>query len=89
VAELPGTHDLSADPGTELLREGVVDAVATAGLPIPGAEHPFVQPVPGVAEVQIGALAFAGTETIERNAEVLDADTGHWSLLLRLSAVNA
>jgi hypothetical protein len=48
-----------------LPREGVVDAAATAGLPPPGGEHPLVQPVAGVAEVGIGALAFAGAESVE------------------------
>jgi hypothetical protein len=51
VAELPGTHDLGADPRTVLLGEGVVDAAAAAGLadhlaPEPGGEHPVVQPSP-------------------------------------------
>src|SRR3954465_3744995 len=53
-AELPGTHDLGADPGSEELREGVVDATATTWLvepaPPPGGEHPFVEPIPGVTE---------------------------------------
>jgi hypothetical protein len=74
VAELPGTHDLGADPRNELLREGVVDAAATAGPPPPGGEHPFVQPVPGVTEMCVVALAFAGAEAVKRDGEVLDAD---------------
>src|SRR6266540_5033190 len=46
VAELPGTHDLGADPGIVLVDEGVVDAAAPAGLPPPpGREHPLVQPI--------------------------------------------
>src|ERR671925_2039641 len=36
VAELPGTHDLGADPRIVLLGEDVVDAAATAGPPPPG-----------------------------------------------------
>src|SRR5688572_3214567 len=31
-AELPGTHDLGADPRSEQAREGVVDAAGAAGL---------------------------------------------------------
>ncbi len=78
VAELPGAHDLGADPGSELLREGVVDAAAAAGLadhlvPPAGGEHPFVQPLAGVAEVCVAALTFAGAEAVERDGEVVDA----------------
>ena len=65
VPELPGTHDLGADPGIELLGEGVVDAAAPAGLPPAGGEHPFVQPIPGVTEMQFGALALPGAEAVE------------------------
>ena len=73
-APLPGTHDLGADPRTVLLGEGVVDAAATAGLPTPGGEQPFVQPVPGVTEMRVAALTLAGSETVERDREVVDAD---------------
>jgi hypothetical protein len=74
VAPLPGTHDLRADPRTELLDEDVIDAAATAGpLPPLGSEHPLVQPVAGVTEMGVLALAFAGAETIERDGEVVDA----------------
>src|SRR5687767_8323725 len=65
VAELVRTHDLGADPGSELLREGVVDAAAATWLPPPGGEHPFVQPIPGVTEMCVGALALTGAETVE------------------------
>jgi len=65
VAELPGAHDLGADPRVEQLQEGVVDAAAAAGLPRAGGEHPLVQPVPGVAEMRVGALALARAETVE------------------------
>jgi hypothetical protein len=65
VAELPGTHDLGADPRIVLLGEGVVDAAAAAGLPPPGGEQPFVQPIPGVTERCVVALPFAGAETVE------------------------
>jgi hypothetical protein len=75
VAELPGTHDLGADPGTGdavlgagsvvLLGEGVVDAAAAAGLPPPGGEHPFVQPLPGMTEMRVAALTLTGPEAVE------------------------
>src|SRR5436309_15698816 len=47
-AELPGTHDLGADPRIVQPHEGVVDAAGSAGLaaplaPPPGDEHPLVQ----------------------------------------------
>jgi hypothetical protein len=73
VAELPGAHDLGADPHVELLDEGVVDAAAAVGLPRAGGEHPLVQPIPGVPEMGVGALALTGTEAVERDGEVLDA----------------
>jgi hypothetical protein len=65
VAELPGTHDLGADPRIEQAREGVVDSATTAGLPPPGGEHPFVQPIPGVTEMCVGALALTSAEAVE------------------------
>jgi hypothetical protein len=70
VAELPGTHDLGADPRTVLLGEGVVDASGAAGLadhlaPPPGGEHPVVQPFPGVAEMCVVALTLTGAEAVE------------------------
>jgi hypothetical protein len=65
VAPLPGTHDLGADPRIVLLDEDVVDAAATAGLPPPGGEHPFVQPIFGVTEMCVGALALTGAEAVE------------------------
>src|SRR4029453_16039179 len=40
VAELPGTHDLGADPGVVQPREGVVEAACAAGL----ADH--LAPIP-------------------------------------------
>ena len=58
-------HDLDADPWIVLLDEGVVDAATTAGLPPPGGEHPLVQPIPGVTEMCIGALALTGAEAVE------------------------
>jgi hypothetical protein len=65
VAELPGTHDLGADPRIVALDEGVVDAAAPAGLPPPGAEHPLVQPVTGVTEMCVAALTLTGAEAVE------------------------
>jgi len=65
VAELPGTHDLGADPRIVLLGKDGVDAAATAGLLPPSGEHPFVQPVAGVAERCVVALTFAGAEAVE------------------------
>jgi hypothetical protein len=78
-AKFPGAHDLGADPMTELLGEGVVDAATTAGLlqpfgswsgqslsaPPPGGEHPFVQPLPGVTEICVVAQALTGAEAVE------------------------
>src|SRR5262249_61862670 len=77
-AELPGTHDLGADPRSEQPREGIVDAVGTAGLavpfvPPPGGQHPLVQPMAGVTERRVEAQTLAGTETVERDGEALNA----------------
>src|ERR687886_2344903 len=82
VAELPGTHDLGADPRTVLLGEGVVDAAGATGLadqlaPEPGGEHPVVQPFAGVTERCVVALTFAGAEAVERDGEELDAGERH------------
>jgi hypothetical protein len=79
-SELPGTHDLGADPRTVLLGEGVVDATAPAGpvthlgAPPPGGEHPFVQRFAGVSERCVVALTLTGAEAVERDGEVLYAD---------------
>src|SRR5881396_1857541 len=78
-AELPGTHDLGADPRIVPPRKSVVDAAGAAGLadhlaPPPGGEHPFVQSFAGVAERCVVALRFAGAEAVERDREVVDAD---------------
>src|SRR3954452_13756159 len=77
VAELPGPHDLGADPPIVPLEERVVDAAAAAGPPPPGGEHPLVQPVPGVTEVCVAALALTGAETVERDGEAVDVDDLH------------
>lgn len=78
VAELSGAHDLGADPGRELPREGVVEAAGPAGpadrlVPPPGGEHPLVQPFAGVAERRVTALPLTGAEAVERDGEVVDA----------------
>ena len=81
VTELPGAHDLGADPGGEQLCEGVVDtaaaAIALRALPPPGGEHPLVQLVSGVTEVKLGALALTGAKAVEGDGEVLDAGERH------------
>src|ERR671923_726347 len=69
-AEFVRTHDLGADPDIVQPRESVVDAAGAAGLaaghlvPPPGGEHPFVQPLAGMAERCVEALRFAGAEAI-------------------------
>src|SRR3954465_3623570 len=75
-AELPGTHDLGADPRSEQPQEGVIDAAGPARLAEqfaapPGSEHPLVQPFAGVAERCLEALTLAGGETVERDGDVL------------------
>src|SRR4029079_5002729 len=66
-------------------REGVVDPAAPARpagqlVPPPRGEHPFVQPLAGVAERCLLRLTFTGTETVERNGEIVDAGERHsWS----------
>jgi hypothetical protein len=78
-AELVRTHDLGADADVVQPHEGVVDATGAAWLadpfaPRPGGEHPFVQPLAGMAERFVEALNVAGAETVERDREELDAD---------------
>jgi hypothetical protein len=70
VAELAGSHDLGTDPRIVPLDEGVVDAARAAGpaelLAAPaGGEHPFVQPLPGVAKRCVVALTLTGAEAVE------------------------
>jgi hypothetical protein len=65
VAELPGPHDLGADPRIVPLDEDVVNAAATAGLPPPGGEHPLMQPIPSVTEMRVVALTLTGAEAVE------------------------
>jgi len=78
VAELPGAHDLGADPRIVQPQDRVVDAAAAARLadhlvPPPGHQHPLVQPFAGMAERGVVAQAFAGAEPVERDGEELDA----------------
>jgi hypothetical protein len=70
VAELPCTHDLGADPRTVLAGEDVVNAAATAGLPPPSGEQPFVQPVAGVTEMGVFALSLTGTPVPKPSSEM-------------------
>ena len=78
VTELPGAHDLGADPRGELLREGVVDAAAAA-VARRRLCHQRVANIhwcsllSGVAEMKLGALPLAGAEAVEGDGEVLDA----------------
>src|SRR4051812_6839426 len=76
-AELVRAHDLGPDPRAVLLGERVVDTAATARLigvaPAPGGEHPFVQPLAGMAERCLPALRLTGAEAVERDGEVVDA----------------
>ena len=66
MAELAGAHDLGADIRIVLPDENVVDAgAAAAWIPPASGEHPFVQPLAGVAEMIRGALALASAEAIE------------------------
>ena len=68
-AELPGTHDLGADPRTVLMGEDVVDAAATTRLVEPrhhrGGEQPLVQPFAGMTERCVMAQTLAGAEAVE------------------------
>ena len=53
VAELPGTHDLGADPRRSAGRRRRRRRRYRCRLsPPPGVEHPFVQPFPGVTEMR-------------------------------------
>ena len=78
IAELPGTHDLGADPLVMQSHPRIVDPAVPAGLtdhlvPPAGDKHPLVQPVTGVAERLVAAQTFAGPESVERDGEELDA----------------
>src|SRR5579875_612819 len=93
-AELAGAHDLRTDAMLVTLGEGVVHA-GSAGSPTtwlddsvvspePGREHPFMEPMTGVAEWGVRGLAFTGGESVERDREVVDSGARH-GRLLRLS----
>ena len=43
----------------------------------PSGHHPLVEPMPGVAERRLEGLPLAGGEPVERDREVVDADTRH------------
>ena len=78
IAELPGTHDLGADPLVMQSHQRIVDPAVPAGLtdqlvPPASGEHALVQPVTGVAERLVAAETFAGTESVERDGEELDS----------------
>src|ERR671919_1541733 len=93
-AELPGAHDLRADPSSEQPREGVFDAAAAPGLtdslvPPPRGEHPLVHPFAGVTERCVGALALTGAETVERDGEVLYAGACHGRCFFGSSGLKA
>jgi hypothetical protein len=77
VAELPGTHDLGADPRSEQAQEGVIDAAGPTRLAEhlaapPAGEHPLVQPFTSMTERCVEALTFAGGEAVERDGDELD-----------------
>src|SRR5262249_23578782 len=74
VAELPGPHDLGADPRIVPLDEGVVNAAAARlrepGTPPPSVKHPLMQPFAGVAEGCVAALPLTSAKAVERDGEV-------------------
>src|SRR5581483_3887556 len=80
--ELVAAHDLCADPLGPVAGEGIVDAGASVCFPLhlpegPGGEEPLMQPGTGVPEGRLETLALTGPEAVERNREVVDANTGH------------
>ncbi len=82
IAELARAHDLGADAGVMQPYERVVEAAAAARLadhlvPPPGGQQPLMQPVAGVAERRFAGQPFAGSKTVERDGEELDARDGH------------
>ena len=79
VAELVAPHDLGANAGTPVAREGVVDAggpacLALHGAKCPGGEEPLHQPGAGMPEGRLTGLVLAGAEAVERNGEVVNAN---------------
>jgi hypothetical protein len=78
-SELVAAHDLRPDPREPGAGEGVIDAGASAVLSLhlaegAGGEEPCVQPVASVPEGRLATLAVAGTEAVQRNREVVDAN---------------
>jgi hypothetical protein len=70
MTEFPGAHDLGADVDVVESQDGVVDAPGAAGLAdslVPGAslEHPLVESISRVPEVEVTGLTFAGAEAVE------------------------
>src|SRR5215207_52772 len=77
-AELVGAHYLGADAELVALGEGIVGTHGPARLcPEPGGEHPFVEPLAGVAEGCFGGLGLPGSEAVERNGQVVDTRARH------------
>src|SRR5947208_2703429 len=69
--ELPRTHDLGADPRLVLLGECIVGARAAAGTTHyrrteARGEHPLVQPLSGMPDGRVRALALTGDEATTR-----------------------
>jgi hypothetical protein len=78
-AELIASHDLRADARSPGAREGVVDADAPArlalhGVKCAGVHEPPHQPDAGVPEGRLEALVGSGTEAIERDGHVVNAN---------------
>src|SRR5581483_418559 len=78
-AELIAPHDLRADARPPVAREGVVDAGAPAflarhGVKRTGTGEPSHQPVAGMPEGCLRALAGTGAEAIERDGHVVHTD---------------
>ncbi len=85
-AELTPAHDLGANVVAPGAGEDAVDAVCAAAVVIHRTEHsgreePFVELRPGVPERRLQTLTFAGAIAVERDCEVVDADTRHADLL--------
>src|SRR4051812_13686469 len=81
-SELSCPHDLGPDPWIVQPQKGVVDPSAAARfadplMPPACAEHPFVEALTGVAEWLVATQPLAGTETVERDREELDASQRH------------
>ena len=86
-AELARAHDLRTDPGAVPFGHRVIDTLSAARLAEdfaagePSGEQPLVEPMPGVAERRVEGLPLAGGEPVERDREVVDADSATSRLL--------